>query len=112
MAGGEGWSTSISSVLLVLLPVAEVVFAVLRRARARSSPLHGDRRHSYDLLVRAGRTPVHAVLICVGIQAVLAAVGAAAAEMPRGASLGVTVLTGVVVAAGGIRAGMLTPDPT
>jgi UDP-GlcNAc:undecaprenyl-phosphate/decaprenyl-phosphate GlcNAc-1-phosphate transferase len=108
---GEGWTTSISSVLLVLLPVAEVTFAILRRARARTSPLHGDRRHSYDLLVRSGRTPTEAVLICVGIQATLAGVGAAAAEMPRGAALAVTIVTAAVVAVAGIRAGMLTPDP-
>ncbi len=107
---GEGWSTSISSVLLVLLPVAEVTFAILRRARAHQSPLHGDRRHSYDLLVRAGRTPVQAVLICVGIQAALAAVGAAAAEMPRTAALVVTVVAAMAVAAGGVKAGMLTPE--
>jgi UDP-GlcNAc:undecaprenyl-phosphate GlcNAc-1-phosphate transferase len=108
---GEGWTTSVSSLLLVLLPVGEVVFAVLRRARAHTSPLHGDRRHSYDLLVRSGRTPVEAVLICVGIQAVLAAVGAAAAEMPRGPAIATTVVAGLAVAAAGIKAGMLTPDP-
>jgi UDP-GlcNAc:undecaprenyl-phosphate/decaprenyl-phosphate GlcNAc-1-phosphate transferase len=107
---GEARSTSIGALLLVLLPVAEVVFAFLRRARAHQSPLHGDRRHSYDLLIRAGRTPVQTVLICVAVQAVLAGIGAAAAEMPLGPAIAVTGAAALAVVIGGMAGGMLTPE--
>lgn len=103
-------TTSISTLLLVLLPVAEVAFAFVRRARARQSPLLGDRRHSYDLLMRSGRTPVQTVLICVGVQLLLAAIGAGAAEMPRGPCIAVTAAATVAVVIAGAAAGMLTPE--
>jgi UDP-GlcNAc:undecaprenyl-phosphate/decaprenyl-phosphate GlcNAc-1-phosphate transferase len=108
--GSEAMTTSIGSLLLVLLPVAEVCFAVARRARARQSPLLGDRRHSYDLLMRAGCTQVQTVLICVGVQAVLAGTGALAAELPRGPAIAVTATAAAAVVIGGIAAGMLTPE--
>jgi UDP-GlcNAc:undecaprenyl-phosphate/decaprenyl-phosphate GlcNAc-1-phosphate transferase len=36
------------------LPLADTIAAVIRRLRGRQSPLAGDRRHFYDLLLRRG----------------------------------------------------------
>lgn len=53
-APGESVPTGIAGIALVTVPVLELAFAVLRRIRSRHSPLHGDRDHPYDQLVRRG----------------------------------------------------------
>lgn len=44
------------SVLVAALPLIDAGVAILRRVRQRASPLYGDRRHSYDLLLARGCT--------------------------------------------------------
>ncbi len=44
----------VAALALVALPVAEVAFAVVRRARGRRSLMAGDRGHPYDRLVARG----------------------------------------------------------
>lgn len=73
-ASGIAAPKSIASLLLVALPLAEVAFGVVRRARARSSVTRGDRRHPYDLLVARGCSGSTAVLVYGGVQLVLALV--------------------------------------
>jgi UDP-GlcNAc:undecaprenyl-phosphate GlcNAc-1-phosphate transferase len=43
--------------LTAALPLLDGILAVLRRLRAKRSPLHGDRRHFYDLLLELGWSP-------------------------------------------------------
>ena len=50
----ERLSTGLGALLLVAVPVAELGFAILRRARSHRSLLLGDRDHPYDQLVRRG----------------------------------------------------------
>jgi UDP-GlcNAc:undecaprenyl-phosphate GlcNAc-1-phosphate transferase len=107
----SAWTTSIGALLFVLFPVAEVVFAFVRRARARSSPLSGDRRHSYDLLVRSGQSKTKAVVVCIGVQASLTVAGFIAAEMSRPVAIMIAAGAALVVLVVGGTAGMLTPDP-
>lgn len=61
--------------LLVALPVFDTAVAIVRRRRNGRSLLAGDRSHVYDQLVDRGRTRLRAVLECVGLQAVLVALG-------------------------------------
>ena len=42
------------SVLVAALPLIDAGVAILRRTRQRASPLYGDRRHFYDLLLARG----------------------------------------------------------
>jgi len=42
--------------LFLVLPLADVCFAIVRRFRVLASPFQGDRRHFYDLLLRRGCT--------------------------------------------------------
>ena len=44
----------VASLAIVAVPVGEVAFAVVRRARARQSITSGDRRHPYDLAMARG----------------------------------------------------------
>ena len=44
----------LSSLLVAVVPAAEVVLAIARRARSRSPIREGDRNHPYDRLVRRG----------------------------------------------------------
>ena len=55
--------------LFVAVPVAEVAFAVVRRARARAPLFTGDRSHIYDKMVERGLSTGTTSLICAGLQA-------------------------------------------
>jgi UDP-GlcNAc:undecaprenyl-phosphate/decaprenyl-phosphate GlcNAc-1-phosphate transferase len=71
---GSGATVSRASLLLVMIPPAEILFAVVRRLRARQSVLVGDRSHPYDRLVRRGWPALAASLLYVAAEAVLAVV--------------------------------------
>ncbi len=102
-----GWATSVSALLLVAYPVAEVLFSILRRQRSKAPLSRGDRGHSYDRLVSAGWSAPKAVLACTSLQVVLCAVAVALSNGPASLAVGVVVLaaTGLVLA--GARAGLL-----
>jgi hypothetical protein len=106
---------SVASLGLVALPVGEVLFAVVRRLRARQSVTSGDRRHPYDLAVARGWPRGMAALAYVAAEAVLAtaAVGVSHARTLAGpvAAVAVTavVLTGVAVACGALSPGPRAP---
>ena len=114
----EAWAphqplaTGIGALALVVLPAAELVLAVLRRARTRTSLLHGDRDHPYDQLVRRGWGAARVALAygLVGLALLGVAVAAAHLPPPWGA-----VVVAVAVAALGVlalEAGFLSPRPT
>jgi UDP-GlcNAc:undecaprenyl-phosphate GlcNAc-1-phosphate transferase len=57
------------SMLVAALPLFDACLAVLRRLRSRSSPLYGDRRHFYDLLLARGWSARQVALICYVVTA-------------------------------------------
>jgi UDP-GlcNAc:undecaprenyl-phosphate/decaprenyl-phosphate GlcNAc-1-phosphate transferase len=92
---------AMASALLLALPVAEVTVAVLRRARARSRVVHGDRRHPYDLLVARGWTPSMAALAYFSTQMLLtvAAIAVWNVDVLPGAVLVAVCVAGLVTLA-------------
>ncbi len=60
--------------LLCALPLLDAVLAIIRRLRRLKSPLAGDRRHIYDLLLTRGYSPVQVVAFCYTITIVLAGI--------------------------------------
>lgn len=46
------------------LPLLDAVLAIIRRIKSNSSPLHGDRRHIYDLLTARGWSPRNVAFAC------------------------------------------------
>ncbi len=109
-AHGERWSTSTAAVALVALPAAEVAFALVRRLRARSSVVAGDRRHPYDLLVAHGWPPLVSSLAYIGAEALVATAALLAAGLHSLAGALVVVVTAAaaLIAAAG-TSGALGP---
>jgi UDP-GlcNAc:undecaprenyl-phosphate GlcNAc-1-phosphate transferase len=110
-AHGVPTSVGTASLALVAVPVAEVAFAVIRRARGRRSLVTGDRGHPYDRLVARGWPRSAASLSYVAMEAILAT-GAVVAAHLMSMRLAVIVDIGaaalLVVAAA--ATGALTPD--
>jgi UDP-GlcNAc:undecaprenyl-phosphate/decaprenyl-phosphate GlcNAc-1-phosphate transferase len=111
-APGARSPVSVASLVIVAVPVAEVAFAVVRRARARQSITSGDRRHPYDLVVTSGRSTLAAALSYVAVEVVLAAVSVAASKSHALAApvVAVVVATAVIVVAAAWF-GALSPGP-
>jgi UDP-GlcNAc:undecaprenyl-phosphate/decaprenyl-phosphate GlcNAc-1-phosphate transferase len=57
------------------LPLLDTAFAAIRRVRARGSPLYGDRRHAYDLLLARGWRPRGVALAFYAVTVALALAG-------------------------------------
>jgi UDP-GlcNAc:undecaprenyl-phosphate/decaprenyl-phosphate GlcNAc-1-phosphate transferase len=57
------------------LPVADAIFAILRRLESGRSPFHGDRRHFYDLLLESGWTTRRVAITCYVLTALWAGLG-------------------------------------
>lgn len=111
-APGARSPVGVASLVVVAVPVAEVVFAVVRRLRARQSITRGDRRHPYDLVVARGWPRGAAALAYIGAEAVLggAAVGASKAQTLAG-PIATVVVTAAVVVAIAAACGALSPGP-
>jgi UDP-GlcNAc:undecaprenyl-phosphate GlcNAc-1-phosphate transferase len=60
--------------LIAAIPLLDGAFAIIRRSRARASPLDGDRRHLYDQIHKRGWPTRRIVLAFYGATALLAAV--------------------------------------
>jgi UDP-GlcNAc:undecaprenyl-phosphate GlcNAc-1-phosphate transferase len=110
-APGVATPVGTAALALVAVVVAEVAFAATRRARSRRSPLAGDRRHPYDLLVARGWPRPAASLTYIGVEAVLAAGAVAAAHLGSMTAAVVMDLAAaaVLVAVAGTT-GALAPD--
>ena len=61
--------------LVAALPLLDASLALLRRIRARRSPLYGDRRHFYDLLLARGYTARQVAFVCYALTAGLVVAG-------------------------------------
>lgn len=109
-APGVATPVGTAALALVAVVVAEVAFAAVRRIRGRQSPMTGDRRHPYDLLVARGWPRLAATAVYAGMEAVLAA-GAVVAvhlgSMAAAVVIDVAAAAVLVVAAG--AAGALAP---
>lgn len=107
-----GGALGAGSLLLVVVPAAEVAAAVVRRARAGRSLLHGDRRHLYDLLAGRG-WPAGAVAAAYAASEAALGGGAVLAvhsHRPALAAGLVALGAGAVLAADG-AGGALRPEP-
>ena len=102
---GRELALSLGAVLFVAVPVAEVAFVVVRRARTRAPLFTGDRSHVYDQMVQRGLSTGATSLTCAGLQAALVAVGVLASRTEPVASLVIVIVTTlaflVAAAAGG-----------
>jgi len=90
---GAAW---VVVVLLVSVPLLDTAIAIVRRLRSNAPLFAGDRSHVYDQLVDRGCTRTESVVVCIAVQAVMAAVAVAAWHAP--ALLG-TALGGVALLA-------------
>jgi UDP-GlcNAc:undecaprenyl-phosphate/decaprenyl-phosphate GlcNAc-1-phosphate transferase len=100
----------VSPLCFIAVPIADALFAILRRLRSRRSPFLGDRRHFYDLLLQRGFSAREIVLTSVLCTGGLVVLGRLTHE-------GDSVLRVVVVGAGmflllaAYHLGSLRPDP-
>jgi UDP-GlcNAc:undecaprenyl-phosphate/decaprenyl-phosphate GlcNAc-1-phosphate transferase len=111
-ARGGSLPTAVAGLLVVAVPAAEVLFAVIRRLRSRRSVVLGDRGHPYDRLVARGWPPFGASSAYIGVELVLAggAVALAASHRTTAAVVAAgTVVVALVIGAG--VTGSLVPDP-
>jgi UDP-GlcNAc:undecaprenyl-phosphate GlcNAc-1-phosphate transferase len=107
--GTTDWSVWIATPLIVGLPLADTVIAVLRRSRARQPLFSGDRSHVYDQLVDRGWRVETSTALCVVVQGGLAAIGVLAAGISVGAAVVVAGLGVLAVALVATSAGFLRP---
>lgn len=100
-----------AALTLVALPVAEVAFAVVRRARGRRSLVAGDRGHPYDRLVTLGWPRLMASLAYVAMAAVLTALALTAVHVgSMRAAVAVDVAVALLLVASAVATGALSPD--
>jgi UDP-GlcNAc:undecaprenyl-phosphate/decaprenyl-phosphate GlcNAc-1-phosphate transferase len=85
--------------LFVGVPVADTAVAIVRRIRARTPLLQGDRGHVYDQLVDRGWSPRRSVGACVTAQAALTAAGIGIAALTGSVAVLVVVVTVAVIGA-------------
>lgn len=108
---GSRSATGVAALLLVAVPAAELGVTVLRRFRAGSNLVSGDRGHSYDRMVAGGAPVPLVVFVFFAVQVFL--VGLAAA-VRASRSLAVAVAMVVVVSAAlmatAVRSGLLVPE--
>jgi UDP-N-acetylmuramyl pentapeptide phosphotransferase/UDP-N-acetylglucosamine-1-phosphate transferase len=91
---GVAGPTGVIALALLAIPVAEVACAIVRRRRAGSSLLSGDRAHPYDLLVAKGWSRPAASAAYIAAEAVVVTVVAVVSH----ASLAVAVAVDLAVA--------------
>jgi len=71
---GVSAKTGVFALALLVVPVAEVACAVVRRRRSARSLLAGDRAHPYDLLVARGWTRIAASASYIAVEVAVAIV--------------------------------------
>jgi UDP-GlcNAc:undecaprenyl-phosphate/decaprenyl-phosphate GlcNAc-1-phosphate transferase len=101
-------ATGVIALAFLVVPVAEVACAVVRRRRGGGSMLTGDRAHPYDLLVAAGwpRSAASAAYIAVEVVVVVIVVIGAHASLL--AALGIDLAVTAAVLGGAALAGGLS----
>lgn len=102
--------TGLGGLTLVLLPLAEVALALVRRSQVHMSPLLGDRQHPYDQLVRRGWSHPAAVAAYAVTTLLLGITGVAAVSLRS--VLALTALGSAVLALAALSliARLVSPD--
>jgi len=95
------WS---GALLFVGVPVADTAVAIVRRLRAHTPVLRGDRGHVYDQLVDRGWSSRQSVVACVAAQGALTGAGIGIAALGGGVAVGLAAAVVTVVGAGAIFA--------
>jgi UDP-GlcNAc:undecaprenyl-phosphate GlcNAc-1-phosphate transferase len=108
---GETWAVWLAAPLMVAVPVADTVVAIVRRARAHHPLFGGDRSHLYDQLVDRGRGRGATVLACIAAQAVLAAIGVIATRTPVAVGATIAIATFLLFGAALVAGGFVTTTP-
>jgi UDP-GlcNAc:undecaprenyl-phosphate GlcNAc-1-phosphate transferase len=105
-------ATGVAGLVIVAVPAAEVLFAVVRRLRSRRSLVLGDRGHPYDRLVARGWPVLGASLAYIVTEFGVAGIarGAAVARSAAPAVVAAAVVAVLLVAAAAMT-GSLVPDP-
>lgn len=93
--------------LLCALPLLDAALAVIRRLRRLSSPLAGDRRHIYDLLLARGCSPVQVALFCYVVAIALAGISWKERGMSSAEASAVSVFSFAALAVVEVRLGSL-----
>jgi len=110
-APGVAVPIGLAALALVAVPVAEVAFALVRRARGGRSLLAGDRGHPYDHLVARGWAPLAASVAYIAMQLLLTAgVLAAVHTTTMSAALVVDLVAAALLVVSAAATGALTPD--
>jgi UDP-GlcNAc:undecaprenyl-phosphate GlcNAc-1-phosphate transferase len=108
---GVRTATGVAGLVLVAVPAAEVLFAVVRRLRSRRSLVLGDRGHPYDRLVTKGWPVLGASMAYIGAELALAAVAVAAAAAHSAVPAVVaSVGAAIVLVLAAALTGSLVPD--
>lgn len=108
---GRSTHLGVAALALVAVPVAEVAFAIVRRARSHRSLVAGDRGHPYDRLVARGWPPTAASLAYIGVEAALAAgVVIAVHQHSLSAAVLIDVAGGACLVVLAAASGALHPD--
>jgi UDP-GlcNAc:undecaprenyl-phosphate GlcNAc-1-phosphate transferase len=93
--------------LLCALPLLDAALAIIRRLRRLKSPLAGDRRHVYDLLLGRRYSPVQVAAFCYAITIALAAISWKERGMSPVEAVVVSALSFAALAGFEIRLGSL-----
>ena len=73
-----------SSLLFAAVPLADALFAIIRRLRRGQSPFSGDRRHFYDLLLRRGLSSKAVAIVSYLVGGISVAAGILSAHLETG----------------------------
>ncbi len=95
------------SLLVAALPLIDAGVAILRRVHQRASPLYGDRRHFYDLLLARSCTARQVALVCYAITGGLVITGWVILRLEPREALISTILIGCVLFAIEVRMGAM-----
>lgn len=106
---GAPWARGLGLLVLVAVPGGEVAGAVVRRARARTSLLAGDRGHLYDLLRQRGWPTGAVAAAYAAAEAVAVGLAVAAAHAPPAGAAVVVAAAAAAVLAMAAAGGALRP---
>jgi UDP-GlcNAc:undecaprenyl-phosphate/decaprenyl-phosphate GlcNAc-1-phosphate transferase len=95
--------------LVAALPLADAFFAILRRLDSGRSPLLGDRRHFYDLLLERGWPARRVAIACYLLTALLAGLAWLATQGNFKQTLLIGIAAAVALLCGAIWLGSLRP---
>jgi UDP-GlcNAc:undecaprenyl-phosphate GlcNAc-1-phosphate transferase len=102
--------TGVIALALLVVPVAEIACAIVRRRRSGRSLLSGDRAHPYDLLVASGWSRTAASATYVAVEAVIVTMVAVIGHVSVAVALAVDLAVAVVVlGAAGLVGGLSSP---